>query len=157
MYIFLGLCVIGLGIPILILYRQYSENQNMSKRKALTVLTIIQTVATSAVLLELLSTIFVFVFLGKLFEMLKPLQEFTAVIAAMYSFIPLIVIAFGVVTLVFGYKAMNNRIWKINAEYNSSVANGRYTTAGVWYCSACGKQNRQTDKFCPACGKGRMR
>ena len=118
------MAVIGLGIPLLILYFQYKKLQTAGKRNVITVLTILQTVFTS---IFLLSSLAVIVRIISAYIENGGVSGYNIIVRVgmavmfIYTVICLAINVMGIISAVLGYKALSNKVWTANAAYNERV------------------------------------
>ncbi|MBO5908244.1 MAG: hypothetical protein J6Q67_00435 [Clostridia bacterium] len=171
----------GTGIPVLIIYSKYKKMQTLGKRKALLVLTILLTIFTGFQLFSVISSIGTIAMLNsgeftEIFDFLMEAGEVEisgddleifnsifgsitdfAVIVFWVSFIlDAIILAFGVIGVIFGFKAITNKEWTAAATNANNSVNaygyGAPAYTEIKVCTVCGNSATANEYTCSRCG-----
>ncbi len=172
------LVILGLGIPVMILYFQYKKLQTAGKRKAILVLNILLTIFIAFGVLSLISSIVMIATVNSgefqsmfsdIFKQLDRIEGYSSSSfgdigsSAMSIFsgimwfaivIDAITIAYGTVSMILGYKALSNKAWTAAAFANTNVKNAQsaYAQSMPKTCTVCGNTVAYTAQNCPRCG-----
>ena len=170
--------VIGLGIPVMVLYFQYKKLQTAGKRKAILVLNILLTIFTALSVLGVISSIASIGILSsdsfsdlfsQMFSQIEKAEGFDSGTFSEISsstmsivsgvmlvtiIINIVTIVYGIVCMVLGYKALANKTWTAAAFANTNVKNaqGAYAQSMPKTCTVCGNAVAYTALNCPRCG-----
>ncbi len=180
--------VIGLGIAVLIVRAKYKNQQTAGKRNALMVLTVLQAVFSGFVLFSLIGSLvsaltlsagdidsiiqdsfntangideFDEEFIEIFGNMFGSISEFVIVFMWIFIAIDGLTLAFGVITLVVGYKALSNKQWTANAAVNvkgavpvtaTATATAYGNAIQTKTCTVCGAAVPVNANVCSRCG-----